>query len=82
MQESMTNAIQHGHADSIRISFTKEEDGVRLIIKDNGCGSPDLQEGFGLRHMRERIQMLHGSIRYDGTDGFLVDASVPIRSRG
>lgn len=82
VQESMTNAIQHGHADSIRISFTKEEDGVRLIIKDNGCGSPDLQEGFGLRHMRERIQMLHGSIRYDGTDGFLVDASVPIRSRG
>lgn len=81
VQESMTNSIQHGHATEIEIVMKKDMDGVSIHIRDNGEGCGTLKEGFGLRHMRERIQMLHGSMHYDGTNGFLVEARIPLRNQ-
>lgn len=81
VQEGMTNAIRHGKATMICIDI-KREDGMLIIeIKDNGCGCDDIVAGFGLTHMKERIDMLHGEISYIGTDGFTVIAKIPIRWR-
>lgn len=81
VQESVTNAVQHGRAHYISIQFTKEEDQIGIYIRDNGKGCPHPEEGFGLRHMRQRVAMLHGSIRFDGSDGFEVAAKIPVRWR-
>lgn len=79
VQECLDNAIQHGKAEHIKILFTKEENRIHLQIKDDGCGCPNSIEGFGLHHIRERIEMLHGTLSYDGTDGFMVHTMIPIR---
>lgn len=79
VQEGITNAIRHGHASNIKIIMRKEDGNIHLSIRDNGCGCKEIEEGFGTRHITERIQMLHGTVRFDGNDGFLIDAMIPIR---
>ena len=80
VQESITNAIRHGHAGHIWIAVRWEEAGsLRVFVQDDGQGCKDIKRNFGLRHMRERVELLGGTITYDGSDGFTVDAWLPIR---
>lgn len=79
IQESITNAIRHGKADKIWIRIDREYHTLKLHIKDNGIGCKTIKKGFGLHHMEERLDMLHGSLEYNGEDGFLVEARIPIR---
>lgn len=79
VQEGITNAIRHGHASYIQISIKKEESNIHLSIQDNGCGCEEIHAGFGTHHITERIQMLNGTVCFDGSDGFRIDAMIPIR---
>lgn len=79
IQESMTNAIRHGEATEIWITIEKKDGLLSLRIQDNGKGCKEIHSGFGIRHIRERIQMLKGSVEFDGSNGFLVNAKIPIR---
>lgn len=79
IQEGITNAIRHGHADRIRITAEKKDGILELKVKDNGIGCKDIQKGFGTKHMKERVGMLGGTISFSGEDGFLIDAQIPIR---
>ncbi len=79
VQESMTNAVRHGHADHLWIRMEKEEKMLHLLIRDNGKGCGEITDGFGLTHMKERIRLLGGSVKFDGSDGFCIDARIPIR---
>ena len=79
VQESITNAIRHGKADKVRVWIDRDFNMLKIHIEDNGVGCVNVQKGFGLHHMEERLNMLKGSLRYNGEDGFTVDASIPIR---
>ena len=79
VQESITNSIRHGKAKRIEIFIDREYNMLNLLIKDNGIGCSDIQKGFGLHHMEERLGMLGGSLQYSGEDGFTVKAQIPIR---
>ncbi len=79
IQESVTNAIRHGHATEIAIVMVKNDGEIHLTIQDNGCGCGEIKPGFGTEHIKERIRMLRGNVEFDGSDGFLVDATIPIR---
>lgn len=79
VQECMTNSVRHGHASRIYISFGKDQDSLILIIEDDGKGCVDIQEGFGLHHMKERIALLNGNVRFYGRDGFEVLIELPLR---
>ena len=79
VQEGITNAIRHGHASRIFINFKKVDIWLVIRIRDNGIGCKDIKEGFGLHHMKERLEMLGGSLRYNGKEGFEVEACIPIR---
>ena len=89
VQEGLTNAVRHGRADRIEIRITRAGDMVTVGIRDNGTGCPKPQEGFGLRHMRERLQMLGGTLSYgnlerdaeDGFTGFFITGQLPVRNR-
>lgn len=80
VQESITNAIRHGYASHIGIRIEREGSSLRIRVSDNGRGCDNVQSGFGLHHMRERIEMLKGTLSYSGTDGFEIDAAIPIRA--
>ncbi|CRZ34074.1 signal transduction histidine kinase [Herbinix hemicellulosilytica] len=79
IQESLTNAIRHGKATRIWVYIESDNGEIVLTIKDNGVGCKDMKKGFGTRHIVERIQMLKGSVEFDGSDGFTVIARIPIR---
>ncbi len=79
VQESITNAIRHGGASHIDISIKRDYNMLKIHIHDNGAGSENTEEGFGLHHMKERLQMLNGTLSYSGDDGFDIDAAIPIR---
>ena len=62
VREAVTNIVRHAHATHCRVRFTTSEDDFHsLLITDNG-NSPNMQEGNGLRGMRERIQSLGGRL--------------------
>lgn len=79
VQESITNAIRHGQATKIMIAISMEYNIMYIWIKDNGVGCTHIEKGFGLHHMEERLAMLHGSLNYYGDNGFVLEASIPIR---
>ena len=89
VQEGLTNAVRHGKADRIEIRITLNKNIVTVRIRDNGTGSGKTEEGFGLRHMRERLEMLGGTLSYgnldkhaeDGYTGFFITVHLPVRNK-
>ncbi|OUO40226.1 histidine kinase [Megamonas hypermegale] len=78
IQESMTNSVRHGGASQINISLYMEEDNLCLYIKDNGIGCSEISYGFGLKQMKERVAIINGKVKFDGTNGFMVMVKIPI----
>ena len=81
IQESLTNAMRHGKASRVRIVMKKQEDQVLLTIRDNGIGCAEIKNGFGTKHIMERIGMLNGTVEFESEngEGFGVIARIPIR---
>ena len=79
VQESITNAIRHGKATRIHVEITRAGSNLHILVKDNGIGCEDIKPGFGLHHMKERVEMLGGDLDYISGDGFEVLARIPIR---
>lgn len=79
IQESLTNAIRHGKASEIEIEMKKEYNEILLTIKDNGVGCKNIVHGFGTKHILERIHRLNGTVTFEGSNGFMVNARIPIR---
>ncbi len=66
-QEAVTNAAQHGKADTVRIQLRWDGDRGLLRVEDSGVGfNPAIsQKGLGLRIMHYRAQMMAGSLRIE-----------------
>ena len=79
VQESITNAIRHGHATAVRIRIAAEERRLGITVTDNGCGCTKIEPGFGLRHMRERLKLLNGTLKVKSEKGFELHAEIPLR---
>lgn len=79
VQECITNSIRHGKAGKIQVCITREYNLLKISIEDNGIGCADVQKGFGLHHMEERLNLLGGQLKYNGEQGFAVEAQMPIR---
>lgn len=83
-QESLRNAVIHGHATEIRVHLKIAADEVQLVVKDNGVGftSDPFQNrtGLGVVSMRERVGLLNGtlSITSEPGQGCQVSATVPL----
>ena len=75
VQECLANAIQHGHAQRIRIFVGERGSGarrrLRIVVRDDGAGmSLDApRTGYGLIIMRERAHSLGGSLDLNSEPG-------------
>ncbi len=82
LREAMTNAAKHGASSQVTIRLQRD-DGVRLVVEDDGCGfDPDatsLSRGFGLLSMRERAESVGGLLNLDSAPscGTRVEVAVP-----
>jgi signal transduction histidine kinase len=84
-QESIANALRHGHPDNLRIALDYGVRAVTLTVTDDGLGfdpSATDRSGFGLPGMRQRIRALHGTFAITSKrgEGTQVKAEVPRRS--
>ncbi len=79
LQESLTNSVRHGNATRVDAVLQFELQQTRLEIRDNGSGSVQIQEGFGLSAMKERAYRLQGQVSVYSTPeaGTVVTCSLP-----
>jgi two-component system sensor histidine kinase DesK len=77
VREAVTNIVRHAQATHCRMRFTTSGDGYHsLLITDDGP-HPKLQEGNGLRGMRERIQSLGGRLSITADSGVSLLIELP-----
>jgi len=84
LQESLTNAKRHGQASSIDVLLQFGDERITLRIEDDGIGTGQIEPGFGLNAMRERLAALQGTLETYSTPGAgtTIVCSVPLlRSR-
>jgi signal transduction histidine kinase len=92
-QEALTNARRHARASQIALALVFADAAVRLRVEDDGIGASDLIDagtgtsigtgggtgGFGLRGMRERAEIVGGTLAVTTAPnrGFAIDLEVP-----
>lgn len=75
VQEALTNIIRHADARVASVLIERHSDTVRAIIEDDGCGfDPALsarsgEQRLGLYGMRERAELLNGSLAIESEIG-------------
>jgi Signal transduction histidine kinase len=81
VQEALTNAVRHGKATQVRVSFWVEAGYILLAIADNGRGADGVVKGIGLTGMEERIGALGGTVSVGaaGSGGFSLSVRVPLK---
>lgn len=83
-QEALTNSVKHGKATEVSIIIKFTDNVIKLFIFDNGlgCKSMDSESGFGLKGMKQRIEKLHGDIKFgsSGEQGFNIHVELPLQS--
>lgn len=84
-QEALTNAAKHGRATRAVIEIEDGPTTVQLTVRDDGHGfDPSISTaGFGLLGMRERAQLLHGTLHIDSVvgEGTTVTVHLPAQRR-
>jgi signal transduction histidine kinase len=80
MQESLTNALKHGHASSISISCWGDEYFHTMSITDNGTGiKMPIKKGIGITALEDEVNRYHGRIVIKSEcAGFGIQVSIPI----
>jgi signal transduction histidine kinase len=72
-QEALTNVLRHAEATKIDINLEKEDNELVLTISDNGRGitADERSErlSLGLLGMRERVNLIGGTIDITGVEG-------------
>ena len=78
-QEALTNVRKHALASRVDVTLLYEATRVCLTLCDNGIGAEQPEGGFGLFGLRERVQLLHGSmtIRTAPRQGFCIEVELP-----
>ncbi|MFJ4694156.1 sensor histidine kinase [Streptomyces sp. NPDC088766] len=81
-QEALTNVRKHAPGARVRLRLDYEPDQVSLHVKDSGGPPGELAGaggGYGLLGMRERAELLGGSLEAGpGEEGFVVTLKVPV----
>lgn len=84
VQEALNNVRKHAKATSVRILLELAPLSINAIIKDNGCGFDTRKEPeenqFGLKGMREWVELLKGDISISSKlgKGTRISVSIPI----
>ncbi|MEU8747744.1 histidine kinase [Streptomyces parvulus] len=81
-QEALTNARKHAPGARVRVRLDYGVHEVMLDVRDSGGPAGELTTtggGYGLLGMRERAELLGGSLRAGpGEEGFVVTLKVPV----
>lgn len=72
-REVLNNIEKHAHADHVTMQMSWDTHQLNLVICDNGAGFDPKQVHFGshygLKFMRERVELLNGSLTVQSSTG-------------
>jgi signal transduction histidine kinase len=78
-QEALTNITKHARPDRVEVRLAYEPSATRLAVEDVGAPpAPAGDGGYGLTGMRERAELLGGTLTAGPTtSGFRVELELP-----
>ena len=92
VREALLNAARHAKASAIRVTLRAENEHVRILVADNGCGfsfrgcydhAKLTEMKLGPVSLKGRIASLGGSLAIDSTDaGARLDIRLPLAGPG
>ena len=64
VQEALNNVIKHAGATKVKVSIIEGDERIEVRIADNGAGIGEqpANGGYGLIGMRERVELIGGSL--------------------
>jgi two-component system, NarL family, sensor histidine kinase DesK len=78
VREAVTNVVRHAQARTCTLRLEQRNGSCHLEIQDDGRGGFQ-NEGNGLRGMRERVEMLGGTLICDSQAGTKLAITVPVK---
>ncbi len=85
-QEGLNNVVKHAEARRVSVEVLENGPTVLVIVRDDGKGFrvDDSHSGFGLVGMRERAELVGGSVQIESApgEGTSVTATLPARRSG
>jgi signal transduction histidine kinase/ligand-binding sensor domain-containing protein len=71
VQESVNNILKHSNAERASVLIKSEERSLSVVIEDNGIGysAATKSGGFGLIGIRERVDLLNGTLEIKTAPG-------------
>jgi two-component system sensor histidine kinase DesK len=78
VREGVTNVVRHARATNCRLRLDQHNGSCRLEIADDGQGFATM-EGNGLRGMRERVEMLGGTLERRNKSGTTLVIMLPLK---
>ena len=87
LTECLNNGIRHGGATQFFVHLTYDTSHIRLVVSDDGKGfeglsdlekKKRLENGYGLRKMKDYVQTHAGTFKVDGEEGFQVQVELPL----
>src|SRR5690348_3487647 len=85
VREALTNARKHAPGARVVVQVSYDESQVRLSVRNTAVAAPldsrlaATGSGLGLASLRQRIELVHGTLRAAGTPdgGFWLEATMP-----
>lgn len=89
VQEAVSNIAKHAHAKNVSINLHFRKSLIRVHVRDDGTGfdveeaisSKDRPRGLGLLGMRERVELMNGTLNiqsHPGSDGTEINIEIPL----
>jgi signal transduction histidine kinase/ligand-binding sensor domain-containing protein len=72
VKETLNNVVRHAQATAAWLRITLTDDGLTLVIEDNGrgfTGKPDDPEADGLRNLQQRMHQIGGEFQIESRPG-------------
>jgi PAS domain S-box-containing protein len=86
IQETFNNILKHSRTKHVQITISFNKEAVRVSIKDDGIGfdvkevlnSKETDRGVGLIGMRERVELMGGTLDIESTPGLGTRVTVEV----
>jgi two-component system sensor histidine kinase DesK len=79
LKEAVTNVVKHSSAVNCSIRINQVLGSVEVFVKDDGVGlSAGKELGNGLRGMKERLELIEGTLNISSKLGTVLRITVPI----
>jgi signal transduction histidine kinase len=67
LREALSNVVRHAGATSVEVRVDRDTSGLRLSVRDNGCGIPADVTRRGLRNIADRAAAVGGRCDVEST---------------